>query len=321
MANILVVDDDRTLVQALCTHLQRVGHRCVSETNGARGFKLLNDISPDLILLDVMIPGMSGFEFCRKVRTHKFFYATPIIFMSSMCSDEEIAHALAQGADDFLRKPLQMEVVQRRIGGFLDPQNIEDLRDASTGLPGKKQVRLDLQRILNAKIPFAIMYLEIVNIVPFGRTVGEPVRQKAIRHFSRALKKCGTESGAKLFRAGHMGGGHFVVVMDSPVAKDFCDHLRQAWAQHIPVLYAEVGLEKALAVSAKAAPNQAAVPVLDLLICHTEHDPAILKTPAEVLETLSNIRQRAASGQKSGIFFDRRSELSSAKDIALSMDD
>jgi CheY-like chemotaxis protein len=309
------VDDDRQLLKSLCAHLERAGHNCASETNGARAYKLLEEVTPDVILLDVMIPGMSGFEFCRRVRSHNQLYATPIIFMSSMSSEEEIQHALSQGADDFMPKPLRMDQVQQRVAGHVAHATHAELRDEATGLPGKKQVKIDLQRILTAKVPFSIMYVEMVNLAPFGRSTSEDLRLKALRHFSRALKKTGHGMNARLFRAGHMGAGYFVVVLDTPLSRPFCEELLATWTQYLPRFYSDLGLDKAFTAAMSGKPTGSGVPLLDLLICHTEHIEGRAESPADLLETLSNIRQRAVRGKSSGIFFDRRTETNGSSDM------
>lgn len=310
MANLLVIDDDRELLRTLCRHLQSAGHNCATETNGARGYELLEKSPPDIVLLDVMMPGISGFEFCRRLRSHPKLYATPVIFMSSMCSEEEVQHALAQGGDDFICKPLRPEQVQMRIQGHLSHASEDGLRDETTGLPGKKQVKLDLQRILNAKVPFSIMYVEMVNLVSFGRSTSDALRLKALRHFARALKQSGHGLEATLFRAGHMGGGHFVVVLDAALARPFSEKLTEVWRQYVPRFYTDLGLEKALVNMGKPTGSRQhpAPPILESLICVTEHDASRLITASEILETLSNIRQRAVQGQQSGIFYDRRTD-------------
>ena len=104
---LLVVDDTqvgRMLVERM---LQHDGHRVVGAGSGAEALEILDQLSPDVVILDINMPEMNGFELCRRIRAREGLRTTPVIFLSAQCSLEERQKGIEAGGDDFLRKPYQ----------------------------------------------------------------------------------------------------------------------------------------------------------------------------------------------------------------------
>src|SRR5690606_30808149 len=113
-AKILIVEDDPRAAEVLGRSLTAAGHTCSIESTGARVLERARQDTPDLLVLDVMLPGTSGFEICRRVRADAHLYTLPILIVSAMRGEEEVMHGLAQGADDYVVKPFEpAQVVQR----------------------------------------------------------------------------------------------------------------------------------------------------------------------------------------------------------------
>lgn len=115
MANILIVDDDKRITDFLCDQLKLRGHACRFENRGEQLLEKVNMRDVDLLILDVMLPDVSGFEVCRRIRANTDYYTLPILFLSSMDSQEEINHGLAQGADDYVTKPFGIDELLARV--------------------------------------------------------------------------------------------------------------------------------------------------------------------------------------------------------------
>lgn len=310
MANILIVDDDKALLEFLGARLSALGHACRAEADGLRALETIQRGGVDLVILDVMLPGLSGFEICRRVRLDPHFNTVLIIFLSSMNTEEEIRHGLAQGADDFMAKPFKFETLLQRVELLLGSRSAQQFADSATGLLGPKAIKFELGRVIQQHEPFGAAYVELLNLAEFGKVHGDEARAKALRHFARSLKLCGEEMKATLFEAGHLGGGHFIVLMDRKKIHAFARAVTELWDRHLPKLYAEVAQARG-----SDAPRTAASPSLDGLFCVTRCEPTGLLTPASVLETLNHLRATALERQGTGIYLDRRQGQSALSEL------
>ncbi len=112
--SLLLIEDDDAIRTALELSLTRQGHRVATAATGEDGLKLLREQRPDLIVLDVMLPGIDGFQVCRRIRRTD---QLPIILLTARSDD--IAVGLESGADDYVVKPVQGRVLDARIRAVL----------------------------------------------------------------------------------------------------------------------------------------------------------------------------------------------------------
>lgn len=109
---ILVVEDDETLRETLVYNLERQGYAVVSADNGQIALRLAREINPDLVLLDVMLPGMDGFDVCRTIRQEM---PVPVIMLTARTDEIDKVVGLEMGADDYITKPFSMRELVARI--------------------------------------------------------------------------------------------------------------------------------------------------------------------------------------------------------------
>lgn len=114
--NVLVVDDIEMNQFLIAAMLKKMGHKVLLANNGAEALAVIAVTSPDLILLDVMMPNMDGFEVARIIRRSNVW--VPIFFVSASMNNEDVVRGLHTGADDFLFKPLNYEILQSKIMAF-----------------------------------------------------------------------------------------------------------------------------------------------------------------------------------------------------------
>ena len=125
-AKILVVDDVALNVKLLADLLQAKGYRTCSATSGAEALAVLDAERPDLILLDVMMPGMSGYDVCREIRANPAHAMLPIVLVTALDPAEERAKGLDAGADDFLSKPVSQHELLARVRSLLRIKSLYD---------------------------------------------------------------------------------------------------------------------------------------------------------------------------------------------------
>lgn len=112
---ILVVDDQPANLKVLLSFLQEQDYRVYMVDSGQRAMEILPKVRPDLVLLDVMMPGMNGFEICRQIKTDKDLATLPVIFMTALDSVEDKMTGFSAGAVDYITKPFQQTEVLARI--------------------------------------------------------------------------------------------------------------------------------------------------------------------------------------------------------------
>ena len=112
----LLIEDDPAVREGLGLGLGRHGHRVEPAADGEAGLRLLAACSPDIVVLDVMLPGMDGFEVCRRIRASG---SVPIIMLTARGDDIDVVSGLEAGADDYVVKPVQSRVLDARIKAVL----------------------------------------------------------------------------------------------------------------------------------------------------------------------------------------------------------
>lgn len=131
MAVLLLIDDDREVLQINKKYLTGEGYTVYITDNPKKGIEIAKKNSPDCILLDVMMPGMNGYEVCEIIRS---FSTAPIIFLTGKSAEDDKITGLMKGADDYIVKPYsirelkaRIEVILRRVGGTKSPSSANTL--------------------------------------------------------------------------------------------------------------------------------------------------------------------------------------------------
>ena len=120
--NILVIDDDDTMVDLVRISLRRLGFSVTGASSGEEGLKVFGQVGPDLVTLDVLMPGMDGWEVCRRLRESS---AVPIMFLTVMSAEEHVVRGLEEGADDFMAKPFDVTELRARVSALLRRGRLE----------------------------------------------------------------------------------------------------------------------------------------------------------------------------------------------------
>jgi DNA-binding response OmpR family regulator len=116
---ILIVDDEPNIVAPLEFLMEQNHYEVQTAGTGERAMDLISTWKPDLILLDIMLPGMDGYEVCRKIREEKEYSNTRIVFLSAMARSIDIAKGMGLAADDYITKPFATDFVMDKIKELL----------------------------------------------------------------------------------------------------------------------------------------------------------------------------------------------------------
>ncbi|MCF6247755.1 MAG: response regulator [Desulfobacula sp.] len=117
---ILIVDDEPNIVVPLEFLMQQNDYDVATAGTGEKALELISEWKPDLILLDIMLPGMDGYEVCQKIRQEKELNSIKIVFLSAMARSIDIAKGMGLAADDYITKPFATDFVVGKVKKLLD---------------------------------------------------------------------------------------------------------------------------------------------------------------------------------------------------------
>jgi two-component system alkaline phosphatase synthesis response regulator PhoP len=161
---ILVVDDEKDIVEFIQYNLEQEGFDVISAYNGKEALELIEE-NPSLILLDVMMPEVDGYEVCRKIRKNEKYKNTPILFLTAKISEQDEIEGLNVGADDYITKPVSIRKLLARIKSNIRQSDIGNDKQNSVIEVGP--VRIDKEEYLlylnNEKIVLPRKEFEIIS--------------------------------------------------------------------------------------------------------------------------------------------------------------
>ncbi len=119
MATILVIDDDELVSRTLQRALKMYDYQVMTANSGIEGLQLARRHRPDLFILDIMMPGVDGYQVCRQIRGDPLLQDLPVLFLTAKAKDEDKIEGFRAGADDYLIKPFNMQELELRVKAIL----------------------------------------------------------------------------------------------------------------------------------------------------------------------------------------------------------
>jgi len=177
MARILLIDDDRSLLELLGDYLRRSGHEVTTVASGHEGIAALGSSPPDLVLLDVTMPGLDGWQVLARLRAEA---SVPVIMLTARGDEPDILRGFAGGADDYVTKPFSFAQLGARIKAVLDRAPREPSAAAGVLRGGDLEVDLDQHRVLRAGEPVELTPTEFRILVALLRQRGRVLSAREI---------------------------------------------------------------------------------------------------------------------------------------------
>ena len=218
----LVVDDDPDIVHFVRVNLELEGFEVDTAGDGQQDLDLIYETRPDLVLLDVMMPGMDGITVLRQLRSHPSAANTSVILLTAKALPEDRVHGLELGADDYVTKPFDVSELMARVKAVL--RRSQAMRDVSplTGLPGNYQIASELERRIQLGDPFALVQADLDNFKSFNAHYGFMRGDQVIKFSAQAMLDAGNEIDDEGAFVGHIGGDDFVAIMHPDVVEVYC---------------------------------------------------------------------------------------------------
>jgi DNA-binding response OmpR family regulator len=179
VAEVLVVEDDAAVREGLQLALRRQGHVVHTAESGELGIEVLVHHRPDIVVLDLMLPGMDGFETCRRMRASG---PVPIIMLTARSDDFDVVAGLEAGADDYVAKPVEPRVLDARIRAVLRRAIAE--RPSEPAQPEERHGDLVIDRagleVTNRGDPVSLTPTELKLLLELSRTPGQVYSRQQI---------------------------------------------------------------------------------------------------------------------------------------------
>ncbi|MBN1564375.1 MAG: response regulator [Anaerolineae bacterium] len=191
---LLIIEDDVDVSEMLVTYFNSQDYEVFHAEEGADGIALARSKMPNLILLDVMLPDMDGFDVCKELRTTTLTKYIPITFLSQRDGRADKVAGLELGADDYVTKPFDIEELRLRVQGSIRRAGRDHLHEARTGLPGGPMVEAELRR-LQQEENWAFLNMTIIGFGTFRETYGFLSADEALSLAATVLTDVVTERG------------------------------------------------------------------------------------------------------------------------------
>ena len=216
---ILVVDDDPDIARFVEVNLRSAGYDVAVAGDGEEALEKAGDLRPDLVLLDVMMPRIDGFEVAQRLRKNPQTSSTSIIMLTAKALSADKVTGLQSGADDYIIKPFDPIELLARVKGTL--RRAKEMRNLSplTGLPGNIRIQEEIERQVREARPFAVLYCDLDNFKTYNDQKGFVRGDRMIQSTARIIQDAVVEFDGSEGFVGHVGGDDFVAVVDPEIAE------------------------------------------------------------------------------------------------------
>src|SRR5438477_11444346 len=169
---ILVVDADPDIARFVEVNLRSVGYDVLVASDGEEALSRAEEVRPDLVLLDVMMPRIDGFEVAQRLRRNPQTSNTSIIMLTAKALSTDKVLGLTAGADDYIIKPFDPIELLARVKGTL--RRAKEMRNLSplTGLPGNIRIQEEIERMVQDERDFAVLYCDLDNLKTYNDQKG-----------------------------------------------------------------------------------------------------------------------------------------------------
>jgi PleD family two-component response regulator len=208
---ILVVEDDFDISNMLDVYFDSQGYEVAVADRGEKGLELCRQQLPHVIVLDIMLPDIDGYEVCKRLRSNLRTSHVPIIFLTQRDERSDKIAGLELGADDYITKPFDIEELRLRVQGSIRRAQATNLSNPTTGLPSGKLIEEQL-RLLMRRGDWALLYVGINYIDRFRDKEGFLAADEVLRDLAQMLGEMVDRFGTPDDFIGHRGGDDFIVI-------------------------------------------------------------------------------------------------------------
>jgi len=244
---ILIIEDEphlRIILEKQLRDAPDAKYEVRSAEDGMKGLEEIRRDPPELILLDVMMPVMDGYEVCRLLKANPLTSRIPVIFLTAKSTLDDRLEGLNVYADDYLTKPWDRQELVFRVRNQLRTRRAQLSSNALTGLPGNVIIENELTRRIAAGEKFAFLHLDLDNFKAYNDYYGYARGDGLIRFMASLLVEGVQHHGADGDFVGHIGGDDFVVITDPARSMAIATDVKEAFDSRVGSQYDEADRDR-----------------------------------------------------------------------------
>jgi diguanylate cyclase (GGDEF)-like protein len=303
---IFVVEDDPGIRRIVRFQLEAAGYEVCEAPDGKTALEKLEEVDPDLVLLDFMMPHLSGQDVCRRIREHRRYCDLPIIFLTAKADLESRLVSLKDGANDYLTKPFESKELLLRIRNLLGWGESQRDRNPLTGLPGNLAIESELQGRLARDKAFAFLYVDLDHFKAYNDFYGYRDGDNVIRLLSEILSEAVRSHGDEDGFVGHVGGDDFVVITAPESADAIGSYVISNFDQRVRDLYRAEEQDAGYVEVMNRLGELERSPLLSTTIAVVESDQYQITHVAMLIDLVTDLKRRGKQHPGSVVVRDQR---------------
>ncbi|MBI9048874.1 MAG: response regulator [Anaerolineaceae bacterium] len=233
---LMIVDDEPDIVSMLQIYFDRKQYGVTITSRGEDAVAKAIENPPDLIILDIILPDIDGYEVCRRLRHNFRTKFVPIIFLTQKNDRKDKLQGLEMGADDYITKPFDIEELQLRIQNALNRSERESFTDAQSRLPSVRIIEDYLRQVIKTS-GWSFMDIHINEYQSFKEKYGFLAASDVLRFIAMTMQEVCNEFGSVDDFVGHAGGENFVIITQEDVMQTVYTELLARFNKDIATYY------------------------------------------------------------------------------------
>ena len=235
-SRLLVVEDDIDIGNMLKIYFSGMEFEVDVAVRGSDALEKTKQSLPHLIVLDIMLPDIDGYEVCRNLRTSMRTSHIPVIFLTQKDERSDKLQGLELGADDYITKPFDIEELKLRVQGAIRRSERESLTDPRSGLPAGRLIEEQLRRIIREK-GWALLDARVNHFEPFKDVYGFVTGDDVLRFTAMLIGEVVDEIGSTSDFIGHAGGDNFVIITSDEKSAALKARLKERFDHEVQTHY------------------------------------------------------------------------------------
>lgn len=312
VGRILVIEDEPRLRQILKIQLESAKdarYEVRTAEDGLRGLDEVRRDPPDLILLDVMMPGMDGYDVCTRLKSDPLTSRIPVILLTAKSNYEDRLQGLEAYADDYITKPWEQPELLLRVRNQLKTRRAQLQSNALTGLPGNVLIESELSRRIAAREKFAFLHLDLDYFKSFNDYYGYARGDTLIRFTASILHEVLEREGGDHDFMGHIGGDDFVIITVPERSTAVAESIRAEFDRRIVDQYDPEDRERGhITVHSSRQGGVQSFPFLSITILIVTNVQRDIQHSAQVADVAKELKKIGKATKGSCVIPDRRSD-------------
>jgi diguanylate cyclase (GGDEF)-like protein len=303
---VLLVDDSKTIRAVVGGILREHGYEPSFAACGGEAFEALRGELPDVIILDLHLPDVDGFEVCRRIKNDPRTYHIPVLVLTTLDQIDTEVMAIDAGADDFITKPPDARVLDARVRMHIKRARRERFSSPLTGLPGNVLIEQELSDRFARGGPLTLVYVDLDNFKNYNDRYGYQRGDAVILLTASIIQAAVRTLGEGLDFVGHIGGDDFVILTAPSRAEAIANRVIAAFDEAIVGYYDTQTRERGWfeAVDRRGEPFQ--VPIMTISLASVSTENRAFDTTLQMIDVVTELKHHAKHIEASVFVRDRR---------------